>query len=186
MHKQKIKIRTLLRSILLLIISLFLGTALYLWNAETLVGNAMPMPFGFGISAVLSGSMEPEFSTDDLVIVQSSDDYKIGDVVVYQDGNILVMHRIIAIDNDSITTKGDANDLEDTPIKKETIKGKVIAQIPKAGAAILFLKSPIGFLIMLAGAVILFELPYYSERRKMIEEQEKIKQEIQKIKEQSK
>jgi len=36
---------------------------------------------------------------------------------------------------------------------------------------------------MICGAVLLFELPYISERRKMIEEQEKIKQEIKKIKE---
>lgn len=184
MHKQKFKIGTLLRGVLLLIISLFLGTALYLWNAETLVGNAMPMPFGFGISAVLSGSMEPEYSVDDLVIVQKAADYQIGDVVVYQDGSMLIMHRIIAMDGDTVITKGDANDVEDTPIGKETIKGRAVARMHKAGAAVMFLKSPVGFLIMLAGAVVLFELPYYRERRKMIEEQEKIKQEIQKIKEQ--
>lgn len=184
MHKQTKKIGTLLRGVLLLIISLFLGTALYLWNAETLVGNAMPMPFGIGISTVLSGSMEPEYGIDDLVIVQRADDYKIDDVVVYQDGGMLVMHRIIAMDDDAVTTKGDANDVEDTPISKETIKGRAVARIPKAGAVVQFLKSPVGFLIVLAAAVVLFELPYYNERRKMIEEQEKIKQEILKIKEQ--
>ena len=62
----------------------------------------MPMPFGFGISAVLSGSMEPEYSTDDLVIVRSTDVYQIGAVVVYQDGSTLIMHRIIAVDDDPV------------------------------------------------------------------------------------
>lgn len=184
MSKFKKSIGTLSRAVLLFIISLFLGIALYLWNAETLVGNAMPMPFGFGISAVLSGSMEPEYSVDDLVIVKKSDDYKIGDVVVYQSENSLIMHRIISIDGNEIITKGDANNIEDSPIKREYVKGKGIARIRKAGAVVMFLKTPAGFLIMLMGAIVLFELPYYKERRKAIDEQEKIKEEIKKIKNQ--
>jgi len=183
MQKQKTKIKTLLRGVILFVISLFLGTALYLWNAETLVGNAMPMPFGFGISTVLSGSMEPEYSIGDLVIVKKSDEYKAGDVVVYQEGSMLVMHRIVATEGDTVTTKGDANNAEDMPIRQERIKGRVAVKLRNAGTAVMFLKSPTGFLIMICGAVLLFELPYISERRKMIEEQEKIKQEIKKIKE---
>lgn len=184
MSELKKKIGKLSRVFLLFIISLFIGIALYSWNAETLVGNAMPMPFGFGVSAVLSGSMEPAYSVDDLVIVKKSDEYKVGDVVVYQSDNSLIMHRIILIDGNEIVTKGDANNIEDSPIKKEYIKGKGIARIRKAGAVMMFLKSPAGFLIMLIGAIVLFELPYYKERRKAIDEQEKIKEEIRKIKNQ--
>lgn len=182
MNKKNKTIGTLSRNVLLFIISLFIGIALYLWNAETLVGNAMPMPFGFGISAVLSGSMEPEYSVDDLVIVKKSDNYEIGDVVVYQSDNTLIMHRIISIDGNEIITKGDANNIEDSPIKREYIKGKASGKIPEFGAVLMLLKTPAGFLILLAAAIILFELPYYKERRKAIDEQEKIKEEIRKIK----
>lgn len=184
MSKLKKPIGKLSRAVLLLIISLFFGAAIYLWNAETLVGNAMPMPFGFGMTSVLSGSMEPEFSVDDLVIVREYDDYKTGDVVVYQSGNSLIMHRIVSVEGDEIITKGDANNIEDSPIREEDIKGRVYAHIPRAGGIVMFLKTPAGFLLMLAGAIVLLELPYFCERRKAIDEQEKIKEEIRKIRNQ--
>ena len=38
-----------LRRVLLVIISLVLGINVYLWNASSLAGNAMPMPFGLSL-----------------------------------------------------------------------------------------------------------------------------------------
>lgn len=184
MNKLKKIIGTCSRGILLLVISLLFGSALYSWNAETLVGNAMPMPFGIGASVVLSGSMETEYSVDDLVIVKRSDEYQIGDVVVYQSEHSLILHRIIAMEGDEVITKGDANNIEDEPIRKEYIKGRAIAKIPKAGGLVHFLKTPVGFLLVLILAIVLLELPYYRERRKVMDEQEKIKEEIRKIKNQ--
>ena len=45
-----------------------MGINVYLWNASSLAGNAMPMPFGFGMAVVLSGSMEPVLSVNDLLL----------------------------------------------------------------------------------------------------------------------
>lgn len=174
--------RFISRILLLILISLLLGLKLYSWNARTLVGNSMPMPFGLGASVVLSGSMEPEFSVNDLVFIKESNEYKIGDVIVFQDDNSLTMHRIISISRDEIITKGDANNIADSPIKHEDIKGKAVATIPFAGIIVQFIKSTAGFLIMLISAVVLFELPYYHERKKAVDEQEKIKNEIRKLK----
>lgn len=170
------------RIVLLALISLFVGIRLYVWNAETLAGNAMPMPFGFGVSMVLSGSMEPELSVDDLVIVTKQSDYEVGDVVVYQKGRTLVIHRIISIDKDEVITKGDANNIEDEPIALKDIKGKEIAHIPFVGVAVRFFKSPVGFILLLVAAVALFEVPYLMERKKAEDEKEKIKEEIRKLK----
>ncbi len=174
---------SILRILILAFISLIIGHRLYIWNAETLVGNAMPMPFGTGIAVVLSGSMEPELSVDDLVIVRAADTYNKGDVVVYQDGNGLVIHRIIDSDDNSYTTKGDANNVPDPPVKKEMIKGRMTARISSAGAVVRFIKTPAGFFLMIAAAVLLFEIPYLSERKKALAQQEKIKEEIRKLKE---
>lgn len=182
MEEKKRRFKGLGRIFLLILISLVIGTKLYGWNAETLAGNAMPMPFGWGISVVLSGSMEPALSVNDLVFVREQDSYKVGDIVVYQDGNSLVIHRILSIDGDEVITQGDANDVADEPISVSAIKGKERAHIPLVGALTRFLKTPVGFLLLIAAAVGLFELPYLRERKKTQETQEKIKEEIRKLK----
>ena len=86
------------RILLFVIISLIIGLSVYRWNAERLAGNAMPMPFGFGMSVVLSGSMEPELSVNDLIIIAESDSYETGDTVVYQSQGDLIIHKIIETD----------------------------------------------------------------------------------------
>ena len=182
MSNVKKRLKTVGRVVLLVIISLLVGLRLYSWNAKTLVGNLMPMPFGWGVSVVLSGSMETALSVDDLVFVHAQESYAVGDVVVYQDGGSLVIHRIILMDGDEVVTMGDANNVEDEPIALSAIKGKAVASIPYAGIAVRFLKSPVGFLLILVAALALFELPYLRQRRKETEEQEKIKEEIRKLK----
>lgn len=180
----KSKVKSIGRVVLLSLIGLIIGLRLYVWNAETLAGNAMPMPFGIGCSVVLSGSMEPTLSVDDLVIVTRQDDYKIGDVVVYQDGRSLVIHRIIEIDEEAgmVTTQGDFNDTPDDPIKPEYIKGKMVGHIPFVGVIVRFLKTPAAFILIIIAAVALFEIPYLRERKKAGDEQERIKEEIRKLK----
>lgn len=182
MSKSRRKLQSIGRFIILIIISLSLGIKLYSWNAKTLAGNAMPMPFGWGVSLILSGSMEPALSVDDLVIVREQSRYNQNDIVVYQDGNSLIIHRIISIDGDEAVTKGDANNVADDPIKVSDIKGKAISHIPVAGAAVRFLKSPVGFVIIVIAAIALLELPYLRERKKIEENKERIKEEIRLLK----
>ena len=170
------------RICLLVLISLIIGTMLYNWNARTLTGNVMPMPFGWGMSVVISGSMEPELSVNDLVIVREQAAYKTGDVVVYQSNQVLVIHRIISMDGDIVITQGDANDVADAPISVSAIKGREVAHIPFVGAVIRFLKTPVGSVLLLLAAIVLFELPYLQKRKKAEKDMEKIKEEIRKLK----
>ncbi len=182
---KKITARRIARMIMLLLISIFVGVSIYSWNAETLVGNSMPMPFGIGVSVVMSGSMEPELGVNDLVLICSRETYKKGDIVVYQDGESLVIHRIIEINDDKVITKGDANDVPDSPIRPADIKGAYTAGVPFLGIVFLFLKSPAGFIIMLIAAVVLFEYPYLKERKKDLQLQEKIKEQIRQLKDEN-
>lgn len=175
-------IKTALRVIPLIVISLAVGIRLYMWNAKSLVGNAMPMPFGCGISVVLSSSMEPEMSVNDLVFVRVQESYSVGDIIVFQDGGMLVIHRIIAIDGDEITTCGDANDTADPPIAVSDVKGRAEWHIPAVGAAVRLLQTPVGFILLLIAAVAMFELPYRKQRQSAIDEQERIKEEIRRLK----
>lgn len=167
---------------LLIICGLILGVNAYLANANSLVGNQIPMPFGYGAAVVLSGSMEPEFSEGDLIIVKKADSFAKNDIVVFQDGNMLVVHRIINIDGKTITTKGDANKTADKPIDVSAVKGKVLFCIPFAGNAVQFLKTPVGTICIIAAAFALIEIPRRKEKKKYDEEREKIIEEIERLK----
>lgn len=182
MKEKKKTLKSIGRIALLALISLIIGLSLYSWNAQTLAGNAMPMPFGFGMSVVLSGSMEPVLSVNDLVFVLESDHYDVGDIVVYQDGSALVIHRIISVDGDEIITMGEANTAPDEPITVSAIKGKAIGHIPFVGAVVRFLKTTIGTVLLIIAAIVLFELPYLQKRKKAEADKEKIKEEIRKLK----
>ena len=170
------------RFLLLAVISLVIGITVYSWNARVLTGNAMPMPFGWGVSVVLSGSMEPTLSVNDMVIVREQDDYRVDDIVVYQTGNMLVLHRIVELADGTVITQGDANNAPDPPLDLSDIKGKAVARAPGVGAAIHFLKTPVGGALLIVAAIAFFELPYLQRRKKAEADREKIKEEIRKMK----
>ena len=175
--------KSIARIALLLILGLILGLRLYSWNARSLTGNVLPMPFGYGGAVVLSGSMEPTIMVDELIIVQAADSYAPGDIVVYQTGKILVVHRIVDVDGETAVTRGDANNVEDEPIALSQIKGRVIAHIPAVGAAVRLLKTPAVTVLLVLGAVLLVELPYQKEKEEKEKELERIKEEIRRLKE---
>ncbi len=75
---------------------------------------------------VETGSMRDGIMVGDYILVQRVDDYREGDIVTYRKTDGFVTHRIIRIENEEIVTKGDANNTEDEPIKKDDIVGKVV------------------------------------------------------------
>lgn len=175
----------MLRLILLVICGAVLGVNVYLANAKSLVGNQMPMPFGYGASVVLSGSMEPEFSKGDLIIVGEADSYQERDIVVFQDGASLVVHRIIEIDGEKIITQGDANNVPDEPIESSAIKGKVLFHIDKLGTIVSFFKTPVGTVLIIAAAIALVEIPRRREKDADDAEKQKILEEIKRLREEA-
>ena len=185
MKKNKKKFPPVLRLILLVICGAVLGVNVYLANAKSLVGNQMPMPFGYGASVVLSGSMEPEFSKGDLIIVGEADSYQERDIVVFQDGASLVVHRIIEIDGEKIITQGDANNVPDEPIASSVIKGKVLFHIDKLGTIVSFFKTPVGTVLIIAAAIALVEIPRRREKDADDAEKQKILEEIKRLREEA-
>ena len=179
---KKTKLFAILRRIVLALAAIVFGVRMYAWNAESLVGNRMPMPFGYGMAVVLSGSMEPALSVNDLIVAKETEEYAVGDMVVFQDGDSVVVHRVVTLDEETVQTKGDANNVADAPISRELVKGKVIAYIPGAGYVVNFLRTPVGIFVVLAAAVVLMELSYRKEKQKDDDELERIKAEIRKLK----
>ena len=169
------------RIVLIIIAGLTVGIGVFSWNAAGLVGNQLPMPFGFGVSVVMSPSMEPVLHTNDLVFVSEQDSYNVDDIVVYQDGNMLVIHRITDIDGDKVITKGDANNAADDPISMEDIKAKFSFRIPFVGVIFKYLKTVPGTLLVLVLAIFLLYRSRQKERDKDREELEDIVEEIKRL-----
>lgn len=176
------KARFVLRILLMTVAAVIIGTSVYSINARTLLGNALPMPFGIGTSVVLSGSMEPALSVNDLVVVKRADIYEEGDVVIYQERQSLIIHRIVRIDGDSVITKGDANNTEDEPIKFSQIKGKLLFSIHAVGSVIRIVKSGPFAAVIIVGIILLLALSRETDAKEDLRDIEKIEEEIRRLK----
>ena len=165
--KKNVRARFWLRAVTCVIASFVLAFVLYIFIA-TLAGDHMPMLFGRGSAVVRSGSMEPELFKDDLVFVKTSKSYEVGDIVVYQSGEMLIIHRIISIseDGETLVTQGDANPSADDPIAMTALKGKMTGKIAGGGKAIDFVRSPVVMGVMLGGATLLILLPSFKRKKK--------------------
>lgn len=166
------------RQLLLIAAGLILGVNVYHWNAKTLAGNALPMPFGWGAAVVMSGSMEPALSVNDLVLIRQAESYEVGDVIVYQSGNSLVIHRIVDIQDEMITARGDANNTDDEPISEIYVKGRLLLALPHAGALLRIIKSLPGTVVLLGAALVLLEKSWRKEKSRDAEKMDAIKAEI--------
>jgi signal peptidase len=178
----RIKIKSPGRLIVLSILAVVLGLKLYSWNSGSLTGDSMPMPFGYGMSVVLSGSMDPVLKVDDLVFIHETKDITAGDIIVYERDGALIIHRVLSIDGDTVITKGDANNVEDEPVDISMVKGKMTGRIQGAGALIRKIKTPFGTMALLAAAVLLVEISYRRDKMQDGEDLEAIKEEIESLK----
>lgn len=128
-----------------------------------LIISILPIPGGYKVMAVLSGSMEPAIKTGSVVVVKPSAQYKIGNIITFQGkGNIIpITHRIIEMRVDKgsplYITKGDANNAQDLrEIREPEIIGKVLFSTPYIGYGINAAKKPFGFVaLILIPAVII-------------------------------
>ncbi len=180
--KNKI-IQYIFRGLIFLVISIVIGLTLYTINVKRVTGKQLVMPFNKTIAVVLTGSMEPTITTDDLIVIEKTNDYKLNDIVVFQDGNLIVVHRIVAIDGEEITTAGDNNDgSTDDPIRESDIYGEVVNIIPVLGLILKIVKSPIGVTIIIGTAIFLLVLSYKREKEESNKSLDSIKDEIEKLK----
>ena len=171
-----------IRRLVLALLGLLMGLQIYFVNAGRVMGDPLPMPFGYGAAVVLSGSMEPTYSAGDLLIVKKTDHYQTGDIVVYQSGRSLVVHRIIDMNGETVTTQGDANNAPNEPFAVSQIKGISVGSIPFVGTWFRILKTPVGLMAAFLCTIFLIEESFRKQSDTDAAELEKIKEEIQRLK----
>ena len=153
-------------------------------------GTGVPSLGGYSLITVQSDSMKPEFSKGSLIVVKKATDaqkrqYEVGDVITYfdyqPDGKsfIFVTHRVIGVEELAVTTYTTLGDNKEFDLTGGTgsrvfcndVLGEYTGvQIPFLGAALDFIKQPVGFglfIILPLLAFFLYEL--YNFIRTLIE-----------------
>lgn len=130
--------------------------------------QAVPSVIGADASyVVLSGSMEPEISAGDAVIVKSVDpaDITSGSVITFvrSEESTPVTHRVVEVidsgDSRAFRTKGDANDDPDpSPVPAENVTGEVWFVLPYVGHVVMFANTRIGMAVLVGVPVVAFIL----------------------------
>ena len=168
-----------------LLIALLIAFNVLMINAKFILHQQLPMIGNVGFAVVLSGSMQPTLNVNDLIIVAGPDSYEPGDVVTFTDNsNDLVTHRLVSIDTDTKTmvTKGDANNTTDVPLSTDRLKGKVVAVLPYFGVVLNVIQNP-AFVIAAVGVMLfLLERSYRKQKRLNAEENDKLRDEINRLK----
>lgn len=130
-----------------------------------------PQLFGYQIKTVLSGSMEPDIQTGSIIgvkLAEDKNDFKKGDVITFQEEDILITHRITEVveSGDAILyrTKGDNNNAEDM---NPVISDNVVAQytgftVPYLGYFVNFSQSKNGALLLLIPGFLLLIYSAYT------------------------
>ena len=186
MEKQKsghIQGGVFIRRLVLALIGLILGVSIYWANANGIMRKQMPMPFGYGIAVILSGSMEPALSVNDLIIVKASAKPEIGDVVVYESGQNLVVHRVIQMNENQIITQGDANNAADEPFSKDQVIGVVRTRVRGAGRLVEWIRKPWVIFCIVVGMFAIEERSFRKQREQEDDELQQLKEEIRRLKE---
>ena len=89
---------------------------------------------GYYSAIISSGSMEPAFSVNDLLLIEAKETYAVSDVITYlspQDS--LVTHRIKNVFGDTYIVQGDANNISDDAFSRQRVLGKVVWALPGVG-----------------------------------------------------
>lgn len=131
--------------IVVLFITLILSYKFFL---KVIFKEQFPTIFGYGGATVISASMEPNLNIGDYIVVRQEEDYYDGDIVIYNDDDTMVTHRIIDKNKQVFITKGDNNNIADKPITINQIKGKVILVLPVIGNIQIMLSKPISIMII--------------------------------------
>lgn len=117
--------------------------------------NKTPSFFGIKTYVIISGSMKPNYNIGDVVVAKNTNanSLKEGDVISFRQGQIIVTHRIIKVENSNklvFKTKGDNNNSEDSEeVTANLIEGKVVFKIPWIGNIALFFRGKIAIIVLL-------------------------------------
>jgi len=135
---------------------LFYITAILLLLISLLfIGAKVPGVGNYQVLTVLGGSMEPTIDVGSVIVISPAQKYNEKDIITFREGDSIptthrIVNRKVEKGEQIYITQGDANPTEDlAEIKKEQIMGKVDFSIPYLGYGVGFVKSSVGFFLLI-------------------------------------
>ncbi len=123
--------------------------AALVWGTPWALAKILNTPYP--IAAITSGSMWPALKQGDIVLIKgasAASDLKVGDIAVYknpsagsgqvsdkvtflsasgqEEGASFTIHRVMRLEATDFVTKGDANNVEDSPVEYSQLIGKAV------------------------------------------------------------
>ena len=147
----------------------------------------LPGLFGIRPYVVYSGSMEPKIPTGAVVFIkEGAYSPETGDIITFHNEDTAVTHRVVKKEEGTFITKGDANNIEDSPISADKIIGKYKGRIPKLGDFAMFLQTPLGMAVFIGIPVCAFIIYDIIRRQRQAkkgnDETEELKKELERLK----
>ena len=165
-------------NVLIVIVVLAILFCAYCVFSTKVLHNKYINVFGYTIFEVATGSMHGSIEINDAVLVKIGSDYQTGDIITYQNGDDFITHRVIEINGDRIIAKGDANNVNDNPIDKDLVLGKVVKILPRLGVWKKVLLTPKVITLILATLFIFSILFSYDGNAIKIISSKKAQQEV--------
>lgn len=106
--------------------------------------------FFIPIKIVASDSMAPQIRAGDVIFLDPEPGpIQPGEIITYAVGKKTITHRVVAIEENLLVTKGDNNqDVDPWKTPLDAVIGRPVLCIPKVGYALVFLRSPWGWLVL--------------------------------------
>lgn len=168
--------KSILTKFIYLILILLVSFNVYNFVCINILKQDIPLINGYGILEVVSGSMEPTIDIGDLIVINTKDsNIKENDIITfYDENNAFVTHRVIKVEDNMITTKGDANNTEDKEFSKTKVVGKYVTKIKGMGRIMSSFKSPfVMIMILVIGLLACYLVSTDKEGKPIITEEEK-------------
>ncbi len=109
---------------------------------------------GYSVFKVISDSMAPTIVKNDVIIVKIKSEIKKNDIITYKLKDDFITHRVVEIKKDSYITRGDSNNVGDSPVSKDIIVGKVVKILPKLGIWKDIIMTPKIFILLIVTIVL--------------------------------
>lgn len=127
-----------------------------------IIGLVIGIMYAIGLRPfiVQSGSMEGTIKTGSLSFINKNASYeniKTNDIIGYTSSTgTKVMHRVVAIDQEGVHTKGDANEtIDGNAVTKQSYIGKVVFWIPYLGRIIALIQTTRGKIVAITVIVVM-------------------------------
>ena len=111
------------KTVNIFLLCVFIISAIFLLSAINSGSMNEATFFGYKLFYIVSPSMEPTIMTGDLVIGSkiNAEQIQTGDIVGYKKDGIIIIHRVIEVNDDIYTIQGDNNLVTDDPVTRDQI-----------------------------------------------------------------